>query len=358
MTHFYPNQSDLSSTDRLERVFKHSYERLYGMEMAIAQQAHALQVGIKAVASTTTPRATSSALQANGAAPLNVQGLLGQLAQPQYASIPTVTTLPAPDDFLSQDTGVVRYQGKLWMFDATTAPGAWVKLGSVAYVQQDTYANRPTVTAADNGLLFYSTNQDVYWQVVGGVWTYAAGMMRGTLSPDQKPTLAAGDVGFLFCSTDFARVYRWSGGAWADAPGQPHRDYVQLFRVDPTTPGWHLCDGAAGVTISTAVGGTASITVPNLTGVLAYMKMGPVYSGPAVTAAVPPTSPAHSHAITTPTGAPSATTTVDNDEAASTVAVGSNTHTHAITTPTGDTAATINADGEPASMTLIPYLRL
>jgi hypothetical protein len=212
---FYPSQNDLTSPDRLERTFKALYDKLYSIDDMTA-------AGFKAVGASLPQTSTiiskaQESLQVSGAAPLNVQGLLGQLSQPQLASIPTVSALPAIDDPLSQDTGLVRYQGKLYLFDTTTPPGSWVPVGSVAYVSTGTYAARPVVTAADNGLLYYSTNQNTLWVVEAGVWTWLAGVMSGTLTPDQRPVLAAADAGFLFYATDTFERYMWSGTAWIQA---------------------------------------------------------------------------------------------------------------------------------------------
>lgn len=75
--------------------------------------------------------ATRKALQAGGAAPLNVGGLIGVLGQvqparlrviPQNAALPPVAT--------GQDYELIRYHNgvswALYFFDPTTPPGSWV----------------------------------------------------------------------------------------------------------------------------------------------------------------------------------------------------------------------------------------
>ncbi len=88
--------------------------------------------------------------------------------------------------------------------------------------------------------------------------------MRGTLSPDLKPTLTANDAGFLFLATDFDRIYRYDGSGWSDLEGGPQRDLIAFFRIQPPSGAWQVCDGTAGVAISTAAGGTATFTAPDL----------------------------------------------------------------------------------------------
>ena len=75
--------------------------------------------------------ATHRALQAGGAAPLNVGGLIGVLGQVQPARlrvIPLNAALPAVAT--AQDYELIRYNNgvswALYFFDPTTPPGSWV----------------------------------------------------------------------------------------------------------------------------------------------------------------------------------------------------------------------------------------
>jgi hypothetical protein len=165
--------------------------------------------------------------------------------------------------FVFLDTGTK----KLSIWSGT----AWIDIRADAVFKQGTYAARPAVAAADNGLVYYSTDQDVYWQVVSGVWKYMCGEMRGTLIPDLKPVLVAADAGFLFYSTDYNHVYRWDGAAWGLAPGEDTIGEIRFFdgAVNPGT-GWKLCDGAGAIR-STPTGGTAGVVVPDYT-TSAYVK--------------------------------------------------------------------------------------
>jgi hypothetical protein len=152
-------------------------------------------------------------LSASGTNPLNIQGLLGVAAQAQIAGIPTVTALPSANDPITQNTGVVRYGGTIYVYDASTEPGEWKPLAAIDYVICDTYANRPAVTTGDNGKLFFATDFQVMWVVVAGAWVYVAGIYVGLLSA--MPTLAAGDVGFLFWATNTTDLYMWFGTSWS-----------------------------------------------------------------------------------------------------------------------------------------------
>lgn len=139
----------------------------------------------------------------------------------------------------------------------------------------DVIASRPSATPYFVGTLFWATDQTVLYQVqiVTGTktWVFISGTMRGTINPDQKPTLGTADEDFRFFSTDFNHTFRWSGSAWAMGPDETPQGAIVPFVVAPGT-GWQVCDGST-VTGSTAVGGTASVTVPNF-GTAAYLKLG------------------------------------------------------------------------------------
>lgn len=177
-----------------------------------------------------------------------------------------------PTDLGVADNGFIFLDVPTHKFYVWDSPN-WYELRAEAVFRQGTYATRPAVAATDNGLVYYATDQDVYYQVVAGAWKYMCGVMRGTLSPDLKPALVAGDAGFLFYSTDFDHVFRWSGAAWALAPGEDRIGEIRFFDgvVAPGT-GWQLCDGTV-TNRSTPTGGTAAVTVPNYT-TPAYVKAG------------------------------------------------------------------------------------
>lgn len=158
--------------------------------------------------------------------------------------------------FVATDEGVTyRWSGSAWVYHAGTYGAA--------------FSARPAAGSADEGMIFLATDRGYQaWRKTATVWKLMPGWggpMRGTLDPDQKPgSLGTDDAEFLFYSTDFDRTYRWTGSAWADAPGEPPRRMIAFFETAPST-GWRLCDGTASVTITTATGGTTTLTVPDLT---------------------------------------------------------------------------------------------
>lgn len=235
------------------------------------------------------------------------------------------------------------------------------------------------------GTLFYETDRDVTYKAVddgsgGHIWQYSHGIMRGTLSPDQKPAgLTADDEGFIFESTDFDHFYRWSGAAWAYAPGDLGSSYVVHWIQTPQKPhAWALCDGSV-VTKTTNAGGTASVTLPNL--VARYIKgaAAGAYTGATVASTTTLTitgdtadEATHTHPIDHDHPAfTSGATTAAGTLAAGAAAAVDAAHTHQIDPPayTGASGAgaahkhgkgTLAASGtvEVAHVALYPYFRL
>ena len=209
------------------------------------------------------------------------------------------------------------------------------------------HVNRPPSANQSVGTLYWETDRTVLFiiQLVSGApqWTYVDGYMLGTISPDQKPSdLGTNDARFIFYSTDFDHAYRWTGSAWILAPGEDTPGRIAFYTIAPGT-GWQLCDGTS-TTRSTTVGGTAAVTVPDYSAG-AYLKaettlvVGPTAASGLVAAEAAHTHDIdHNHASVT-SGTPSATETVDNDLAASTVAVASDVHTHAVDLPALGTTA-------------------
>lgn len=206
-------------------------------------------------------------------------------------------------------------------------------------------------SAVPDQSLFFETDRNAIYQarLVAGVpaWVYVGGLpFPGTISPDQKPTdLGTNDAGFSFFSTDFNRPYRWTGSAWADdiQRGAPQRGMIVYFSDTAPPEGgsgvWQLCDGTA-TNISTATGGTAAFTVPDLTTTNLFIRSTAGATGGTGGTAT------HTHDVNPPnttSGAPSATTEVQSGTG---VDVASDTHTH-------DTDIAVFASA--AAATLPPY---
>ncbi len=93
-----------------------------------------------------------AALEANGTHPLNVQNLRGQLSEPQTASAPTVTALPALSEPQYEDGALVAYAGVVYRRNRTAEPGSWdpvTNVGSVSTVSSSSTAPGLTLTTTN-----------------------------------------------------------------------------------------------------------------------------------------------------------------------------------------------------------------
>lgn len=93
---------------------------------------------------------------------------------------------------------------------------AWIETTLVLY---GAHAARPAANAqTPPRTLYIETDRgNVIYQQQGNVWQYVAGIMSGTISPDQRPTgLGVNDTEFQFRGTDQPKLYYWSGTAWVD----------------------------------------------------------------------------------------------------------------------------------------------
>ncbi len=111
---------------------------------------------------------TSEDLQAGGQAPLNVTGLIGRLAEPQIASAPTVTVLPAFDDPITQDGALVGLSGsststpQLYRFNGVKFNPGWEALSAIGILLTGTHAVRLSTypaTAQPLGAGFFETDR-------------------------------------------------------------------------------------------------------------------------------------------------------------------------------------------------------
>jgi hypothetical protein len=100
----------------------------------------------------------------------------------------------------------------------------WVEVTAVRYW---THAARLAVSIANviDQMLWVETDRSVIYQLQSGNWYYLAGIMFGSLSPDQRPTdLGVHDAGFTFRSVDTTapnvnREFMWSQTAWVETTG-------------------------------------------------------------------------------------------------------------------------------------------
>jgi len=252
---------------------------------------------------------------------------------------------PLPADLGANDGGFTWFDS---VAGATMrwSGGAWnYYLGSLV----DVFANRPAAALADRGFLFIASDLGSHvWRKGTSAWVLLEGVggpTRGVLA-SLTGGLTADDAGYQYFATDFDRAYRWTGAAWADAPGQPQRGQICYFD-DSLAPGagWALADGST-VTRSTATGGTASYTTPNLTGSNRFIR-----SVAGTTGGTGGSATTHTH-----------TASAGNDDTSQVVLTGvgttvaAHTHQHAITVagPSG----TGGDDALPPYLNLRPYVRL
>lgn len=113
----------------------------------------------------------------------------------------------------------------------------------------------------------------------GGLYSSLLNLiLHGILTAISFISLTAGDAyKGRYYAIDFDRWFLWTGVAWL---GENYdAGSIHWFATAPTTLGWQLCDGSAGVVRSMPDGTTSTITVPNLIG--SYVKATSTYVAPA-----------------------------------------------------------------------------
>lgn len=128
-------------------------------------------------------------------------------------------------EFRATDTDPAN-TGREWIWSGT----AWVETSQVMY---GTHASRPTPAAAPARCIYVEMDRGPMYQNQLGHWIYLAGIMWGTLAPDQRPTdLTSFDTGFTFrTNVPPAREFMWSGVGWVeitppDVSGLTHPNVV------------------------------------------------------------------------------------------------------------------------------------
>lgn len=247
----------------------------------------------------------------------------------------------------------------------------WFNRLPVAEVIQDTRAHRSQYPpSANKNRTYRETDTGLTYVSTGTAWIYFFGEYPRTQSQIATlvATLAVNDAGLLINVTDFKHKLKWDGAALDFASGDDGSNYFIDAPSAPLGKIVQLCDGTA-TTYLKADGTTGSYTTKNLTG---HHRKSVTSGADATVAAVAPgfsgasaAEAAHTHAVTSPTGTPSATTSVDNTGAGSTTTVGSATHTHTVTSPTGAGSShthgagsyAVDATGEPAVYKALTYFR-
>ena len=121
---YYPNLDQKTPYDVAQGI-RTAYDFIHKLTARVEQMEKAGVLTPAVAFEHLGPSATKNNLQAGGKAPLNVQGLLGQLAQPQIADAVSVPSLPPITSPLSQDGTLVAIGTQVYRFDGTTDPGSW-----------------------------------------------------------------------------------------------------------------------------------------------------------------------------------------------------------------------------------------
>jgi hypothetical protein len=270
---------------------------------------------------------------------------------------------------------------------AAVAAAAGSYSGTYASMQSDyapaNFLGSIFVVTDRNGIIYQS-------QYVSKIptWIYVSGTFKRTQS--QLSALAAklgtADTGLLVFVTDtsFLHTLQWSGSGWGWAPGELGSGQMQLFEVAPGN-GWHLYNGAVGVSYLKSDGSLGTITLPNLA-TPSFLQAG---TSNATNAAVAPTvsgTPTVANAATGVTASGPGNTGSGgggNTSGPSTLlnsitqtgagAAGGSAHTHTVSahihtvadptisdpthTHTLSGSITLNADGKPAGLQRAAYFR-
>jgi len=132
----------------------------------------------------------------------------------QIPPIRTDLTEPAPSSSGQPNTAKEWYY--YWRRTGAQVNSLW---GMVTY---GTHANRPAPGTVPDGAFYFETDRGALYEFRYGHWKYVAGIMFGTLNPDQRPTdLGTYDAGFDFRSTDSntdyaPREFMWSQTQWIE----------------------------------------------------------------------------------------------------------------------------------------------
>jgi hypothetical protein len=140
--------------------------------------------------------------------------------------VPQIITPPIRTALLTQngvpfgaENGDIQTTRDWWLY--------WNRLGDAANLtglqtSEGAHGDRPVPDGMPDGAIYVESDRGAIYQVQGGDWIYVAGIMYGTISPDQRPTdLGPNDAGFAFTATDplasdTGRTFAWSGTAWVE----------------------------------------------------------------------------------------------------------------------------------------------
>lgn len=211
---WYP-QLERPGVDReLARAIRIAFDNIY----AIRDRADNVEVRelpkVQRQAASITPERIRRNLQLGGRAPLNVSNLLGVLAQPQIGGAPSVSVLPSIQDPASQDGALLALvpSNIIHRFDGSSEPGVWVQMAASAVLNFGLRSAKPA--AGNTGAMFFETDTGWLYYDNGTAFKYLAGVNKGTESVRAALSVGANDDGALFYTTDEDIWWRVASGVW------------------------------------------------------------------------------------------------------------------------------------------------
>lgn len=361
MNNWYPNL-----TGKIHNDAAFAIRKVMDSVYALTNKTQGLEGKINAVQPPNIAN-ISQALQVSGSNPLNINGLIGLLAQPQKAivTVSSATGTPSSGITPTPSAGQLQIQnGQLFFFDNTTSPGQWRPVTAVGTMIIDTFVNLTNYdpTTYPVGTMFWASDNTVLYtiQVVSLVntWVYILGTdSASTISA--LPTLSTSDAGYKLYDAAWDHTWQWDGTFWNYQPDEPWEPGDIKWRASSSAPlksGWHIADGST-VTATQNDATTTSITLPDMR--TYYIKATDTYIGvgiaahPATILGQPLSTGSASTGDNVSVGAiavqSGAGTTVVNGVTFVPAAGG---HAHTIPTLTN------NTDGTPATFSLVPWFRL
>jgi hypothetical protein len=189
------------------------------------------------------PDAMAAALSVKGSNPLKLTNLRGQAAQPQLAWIPTVTPqfgkLPP---FGSEMDGWAISDGS-YIYQANGVTLEWGYLSALGSVIVGPRGAMGTPGAPNTLYVQNDTGWIYLANSTGTGYTFLVGITFGTDATRLGLTISAADNGAIFITTDTMKFWYVSGGSWAQINfGGSGQDFVLLS--DGANPPNPVHDGA------------------------------------------------------------------------------------------------------------------
>lgn len=307
---WYPQLSSGADHTLVEAV-REAFSRIYSLRDSLS----ATSSQVDAIHPPLSLSDVSKALTLGGPNALNLQGLIGVLAQAQR-SVTFGTHAKRlslrPLDYIQQlfvetDRNYALYfsTGKAWILIIGIGFGRfedrWADLGST---------DIGALWIENSRLAVGSVSNFPTWRWSGSVWAYVSGMLTRQQSQLAAllATLGSSDGGLLVYVSDFPHWLLWNTVSFQFGPGDPGSGYIVATPgIIPfaNVPSWGLCDGNT-YSVLHGDGNTSNITTPNLSNEV-FIKGG-AYTGNQQNATSPTWAPGaatddehlHTHSVNEP----------------------------------------------------------